>query len=161
MRDKKNARCEIKMRDKKCERGAHNLTSDLIPRAFSAFKMADGELAFFISHLASCIFFLASRIFYLAFTSRFFYLLEISRISNECPLQASVRSEFQPNTQLCVFHAWLRFWLTFDLFFARHLATSKPFLTVVNFKATLNVNFPFFITWLLLSSEIVIFMINW
>ena len=41
----RDARCEIKMRDKKCERGARNLTSDLVPRAFSAFKMADGEEA--------------------------------------------------------------------------------------------------------------------
>ena len=47
------------------------------------------------------------------------------------------------SAQLCVFHAWLRLWLTYDLFFARHLVTSKSILTVINFRAALNVNFPF------------------
>ena len=36
------------------------------------------------------------------------------------------------SAQLHIFHAWLRFWLTQDLFFAPHLATSKSILTVVD-----------------------------
>ena len=42
MRDK-NARCEIKMRDKKGKDELAILLGTLVPRAFSGFKMADEE----------------------------------------------------------------------------------------------------------------------